>query len=211
MFTKEDVISSFFKNLNINPKTIAKRAYQNSPAILFEELIDTIYICEGKVEKICSILRINKNTYYDNMKRLFPERAVKTWKAFIFFHSDYKYCPKCDTIKLKSDFPSNRSTADELAEYCKPCRKEVKHEHYINNKSSYIATATTRKLSLINRTPPWANLKLIKQFYKECPKGYHVDHIIPLNGYNVCGLHVIDNLQYLTAEQNLSKGNKWNP
>jgi hypothetical protein len=50
--------------------------------------------------------------------------------------------------------------------------------------------------------------KEIRLFYENCPDDYHVDHIIPLKHDKVCGLHVPWNFQYLTAFENMSKGNK---
>lgn len=37
---------------------------------------------------------------------------------------------------------------------------------------------------------------------------WHVDHIIPLNGRDVSGLHTWNNLQVIPASVNLSKGNR---
>ena len=59
--------------------------------------------------------------------------------------------------------------------------------------------------------PKWADRKAMAAIYKNCPSGYHVDHIVPLVSDAVCGLHVEFNLQYLTASENFSKGNRFAP
>lgn len=60
----------------------------------------------------------------------------------------------------------------------------------------------------VRATPPWADLEAIERFYANRPEGMEVDHIIPLQGRNVSGLHVHWNLQYLTPLQNAAKGNR---
>lgn len=64
------------------------------------------------------------------------------------------------------------------------------------------------KVNKLQRCPKWSDLEAIKQFYLNCPKGKEVDHIVPLQGKIVSGLHVLNNLQYLTKKQNLRKGNR---
>lgn len=60
-------------------------------------------------------------------------------------------------------------------------------------------------------TPDWLTIEQRKEmieFIKSRPDGYHVDHIHPLAGKNSCGLNVPWNLQYLTAQENMKKGNR---
>ena len=66
-----------------------------------------------------------------------------------------------------------------------------------------------RHTGKIKRTPPYADMDAIKFFYECCPKGCHVDHVIPLRGRNISGFHIETNLQWLPAEQNISKSNSW--
>ena len=68
-----------------------------------------------------------------------------------------------------------------------------------------------RRASRERALPIWQDKGEIGEFVGNCPVGYHVDHIIPLRGKNVCGLHVINNLQYLPAKENSRKSNKVDP
>jgi 5-methylcytosine-specific restriction endonuclease McrA len=56
-----------------------------------------------------------------------------------------------------------------------------------------------------NQVVEGEDLGPIKEFYKNCPKGYEVDHIVPLSKG---GLHTLSNLQYLTMSDNRRKSNK---
>ena len=83
---------------------------------------------------------------------------------------------------------------------------------YYNTKKGKITSRfndANRRSAKLKRTPAWADLKAIKQFYADCPKGYQVDHIVPLRGVNVSGFHVLNNLQYLTKSENCKKHNKY--
>ena len=80
---------------------------------------------------------------------------------------------------------------------------------YEKNKSKQLAKSNMEKAARLQRIPSWANLDAIKEFYLNRPEGYHVDHIVPLRGKEVSGLHVLENLQYLLAKENLSKSNKY--
>lgn len=89
--------------------------------------------------------------------------------------------------------------------------REKKQAYYSdpNVKPMYAARTAKRRARKLQATPAWANLEVIKEIYLNCPEGHHVDHIVPLQGKNVCGLHVEYNLQYLPASENMSKGNKF--
>ena len=80
-----------------------------------------------------------------------------------------------------------------------------------NNKGKTNALTAKRRAIKLNATPKWLTKEQKKEitiFYINCPEGYEVDHIIPLQGKIVCGLHVPWNLQYLTRSQNAKKSNK---
>lgn len=85
--------------------------------------------------------------------------------------------------------------------------KENKHK--VN---ALVAKRIARKLQA---TPSWADHAAIRAIYEKAARltaetgvKHEVDHIYPLRGKLVCGLHCEANLQVLTESQNLSKGNK---
>ena len=96
-------------------------------------------------------------------------------------------------------------------------RKEYRRKHYESNKGAYSASSRQRQAAKLNATPSWADEEQIKRIYDLCIKitertgvVHHVDHVIPLQGEDVCGLHVENNLAIIPAKMNLSKGNSYN-
>lgn len=84
-----------------------------------------------------------------------------------------------------------------------------KNPHIVN---SLIAKRNAAK---INATPAWADQDAIRSIYQQAAElsrrtgnRYEVDHIVPLQGKDVCGLHWEGNLQILSKVENLRKSNR---
>lgn len=89
----------------------------------------------------------------------------------------------------------------------------------IQNPEKHAELCLKRRTAERQANPIWlskADKQIIAHFYKIAAMltkttgtVYHVDHVIPLRGKNVCGLHIPANLQILSAAENFSKGNKY--
>ena len=77
------------------------------------------------------------------------------------------------------------------------------------------AKQAKRTASQLQATPGWADSKAIDQYYliarfltEELGTPFQVDHVVPLQSKQVCGLHVQTNLSILPAAWNAKKGNR---
>lgn len=94
--------------------------------------------------------------------------------------------------------------------------KPGKDKYRYKNPEKIAEWSLKYKMNVEQATVAWANLDKIREIYKlrnkltnETGIPHHVDHIIPLNGRNVCGLHVEYNLQILSEVENKKKSNKF--
>lgn len=78
------------------------------------------------------------------------------------------------------------------------------------------ASGADRRARKEKKTPRWANMGEIRNIYRMASQiskasgiPHHVDHIIPLGGGSVSGLHVHNNLRIIPGKQNIRKSNKW--
>lgn len=97
-----------------------------------------------------------------------------------------KTCSCCKKEKALTEFNLNNRAKDKLCSKCKECFK-------------FYRDANKEKLKIY-----------FKQYHIKNRK-FHVDHIIPLQHELVCGLHVENNLQIISAERNMRKNNSFVP
>ena len=143
------------------------------------------------------------------IKILFPDKPTGNGKIcnYLFYKYGYKHCKRCDLVKELQHFYANRNYNDSVSVYCKRCQTFLE-------KPTSVSRAARYRAAKLQRIPVWmtdVEQKQIDEFYKKCPEGYQVDHIIPLQGKYVSGLHILINLQYLPAFENASKSNNFTP
>lgn len=96
--------------------------------------------------------------------------------------------------------------------------RESNRQYWVRNPDRRRSAKAHRRAAKLQRTPPWANQEAIRLIYaiaarvtRETGVKHHVDHYYPLQGKTVSGLHVPENLQLLTAHENMVKHNRMPP
>jgi 5-methylcytosine-specific restriction endonuclease McrA len=138
-----------------------------------------------------------KGEYHDNGKRFWGYSNKKDKKGYntLVWRSQESF-EKCNKIISKLSTERNK-------------RPE--------NRAERIALYNKRRSAKIHRTPPWLtkeHFTEIKAIYQKAQalkdftgEDWDVDHIVPLQGELVCGLHVPWNLRVITSEENRKKNN----
>lgn len=148
------------------------------------------------------------------------------------------YCKECDSKRGSAQQKANpekcrskqRAWCIANKEHIKirnRIRREIKKEQIKNrvyeaaNRGKLNAKEAKRRAKKLHATPPWLteeHFKQIKNIYELAKKledffGFpmEVDHEIPLQGENICGLHVPWNLLIMTREENNRKSNYFDP
>lgn len=134
-------------------------------------------------------------------------------------HTEHRKIPAVNAAMLEAQRTRRRAaischvcgTKDRApgTRYCDTCALEIRRSKKRYDKGVY-------KSRLRKATPAWANKFFIKEIYalarvRSAMLGmsFHVDHVIPIRGANVCGLNVEGNLRVLPGKLNQFKSNRF--
>lgn len=161
----------------------------------------------------------------------FCAKCKKTLSVDSFFKNKSRrdglqgYCKKCKCVRDRQYDSEHRDKVNESARK-RRFAVETRQTHLRalknyrqKNKAIRAKLQMNRKSAKLLRTPLWLTefdrLK-IQCYYqvaamrsRESGEQWHVDHIIPLQGKTVCGLHVPNNLQIIPAIENMRKNNHY--
>lgn len=126
------------------------------------------------------------------------------------------YCYECSKNKSREIYTTY------YKQYAKENKEKIKKictRYQKNNKGKVNARTAARHAAKMQRTPKWLNKDdkwIMQEIYdlavlrtQATKLDWHVDHIIPMQGDTVSGLHCPENLQIILAKENCSKSNRW--
>jgi len=134
--------------------------------------------------------------WYERNKELTKERA----RAWALANPEKKHAIHCKNREKDLDNHNARN-----------------RKWFANNKDKRASYQAKRKSTILQRTPVWdphahliiAKYQLAAMLSQASGEPYHVDHIIPLQGKKVSGLHVFSNLRVIPGSDNSKKSNKF--
>jgi len=185
--------------------------------------------------KCKSCISKDKAKHYRKHKEEICKRSSDYRKA----NPDYAVSWRKNNPNYNSKYNANNIEVTQAYKKTNKAKIKVQRaEHYKRNRKTIIersikysldnpgktrATKAKRHAAKLQRTVAWANLEAIKDIYKDCEEInlaaktagcteiFTVDHIIPLQGKLVSGLHVEYNLDIITLSNNCSKSNSFIP
>jgi hypothetical protein len=159
----------------------------------------------------------------ESMKEEWRKKAEQEREALL--NSGTKKCKTCKEVKPLSQYRIRKRTRKDGSTYkspyfqCKTCvlNYNKSYDKTPNGKASKKKSRSLRVSRNKQATPKWLTKEHKQQIVnmyelmRDCRtvtgEDYHVDHIVPLRGENICGLHVPWNLQVLPAYVNINKSN----
>lgn len=134
--------------------------------------------------------------------------------------SYHSWCKTCKHESGKRWVAKNKDRHHELTRswYAKNREQHLANSkaYYEANKENYLEYYYARQERTKRATPPWVDRMEIRAFYAEAQRlsaetgiQYDVDHIVPLKGKTVSGLHVPANLRVIPSSENKRKAAKF--
>lgn len=158
----------------------------------------------------------NKKRSKRKAAKIVSRKEASASKLLVYFTGK-----PCNRGHLSIRYVNNRMCAACLKEWQKinPHHNRKSASNWKKkNRGRNTAIMAKRRADKLQRTPAWLTgeqLIAMRKLYSQAEwltritgVKWHVDHIVPLKGKNVSGLHIPDNLQVLPARENLKKSNK---
>lgn len=161
----------------------------------------------------------NAERVQSNGKRWREDNVEKIKESRKEYYQDNIDKVKAANKQRYEDFPEKgKAASKKWAEDNSERKLENHRKWHKQNPSKRAAYNAQHRAAKINRTPPWADKEAIDAIYEEARAlqeatgiPHHVDHIYPLRGEKVSGLHVEGNLRAVPAKVNLTKSNTFEP